>query len=256
LLYGRYFGVLGSGAAPPRSRERSAYTRLRKSLSEGGKPALIYAQWLNRFLDAVDRFFGDGGMADRTLFPRAFGLKTPVPLWTAPAFDRCLLLALIYPVGTIFAIWAISGHVGPAEAALGLTPDIAGWKRGAAAALVGLSAVAGAKAFRATGWKAYLSNFVLFLCVTFIASLIFIFLDGVVNAFWSEVFVGGAVVLVLGARLYMGFARASARAFLWLMSYFWGSSFSYVDRGSVPVIGAFAVSAIVGQGGFSSSTSD
>jgi hypothetical protein len=35
-------------------------------------------------------------MADRTLFPHAFGLKKAAPLWTAPAFDRCLLLALIY----------------------------------------------------------------------------------------------------------------------------------------------------------------
>jgi hypothetical protein len=77
---------------------------LRKSLAEGGKPALIYAQWLTKFLDAVDRFFGDAGMADRTLFPRAFGLKTPAPLWTAPAFDRCLLLALIYPIATILII--------------------------------------------------------------------------------------------------------------------------------------------------------
>jgi hypothetical protein len=30
-----------------------------------------------------------------------------VPLWTAPAFDRCLLLALIYPIMAIFLIWAV-----------------------------------------------------------------------------------------------------------------------------------------------------
>jgi len=68
-------------------------------------------------------------MADRTLFPLAFGPKKAAPLWTAPAFDRCLLLALLYPIATIFAIWAISGHVGPAERALGLKPDNAGWVR-------------------------------------------------------------------------------------------------------------------------------
>jgi hypothetical protein len=45
------------------------------------------------------------------------------PRWTAPAFDRCLLLALIYPIVTVFAVWALSGHVGPAERALGLRPD-------------------------------------------------------------------------------------------------------------------------------------
>jgi hypothetical protein len=42
---------------------------------------------------------------------------------------RCLLLALIYPIVTIFLIWAVSGHVGPAEAALGSTSDLPGWRR-------------------------------------------------------------------------------------------------------------------------------
>jgi hypothetical protein len=129
LLYARYLGVLGAGAAPARSPERLAYVRLRKSIAEGGRPARIYAEWLTKFLDAVDRFFGDAGMADRTLFPRAFGLKTPAPLWTAPSFDRCLLLALVYPIATIYIIWAVSGHVGPAEAALQLSPGFLGWKR-------------------------------------------------------------------------------------------------------------------------------
>jgi hypothetical protein len=78
-------------------------------------------------------------MADRTLFPHAFGLNKPAPLWTVPALDRCLLLALIYPVGTVFVIWAVSGHVGPAEAALGLSNDFVAWQRGLAAGMVGLS---------------------------------------------------------------------------------------------------------------------
>jgi hypothetical protein len=55
LLYARYLGVLGAGAAPARSPERTAYVRLRRSIAEGGKPALIYTQWLTKFLDAVDR---------------------------------------------------------------------------------------------------------------------------------------------------------------------------------------------------------
>jgi hypothetical protein len=61
-------------------------------------------------------------MADRTLFPHAFGLRTPAQLWTAPAFDRCLLLALAYPIVTVFIMWGVSGHVGPAEKVLGLPP--------------------------------------------------------------------------------------------------------------------------------------
>jgi hypothetical protein len=144
LLYQRYFSVLALGAEPEMSPQRMAYVRLWNSLAEGGRPAVIYVRWPTKFLDWVDRFFGDAGMADRTLFPRAFGLKTPAPLWTAPAFERCLLLALIYPVAAIFLIWAISGHVGPAEVALELSSNISSWKRGLEATLVGFLAFYGA----------------------------------------------------------------------------------------------------------------
>ena len=68
-------------------------------------------------------------MADRTLFPRAFGLRTPTPLWTAPAFDRCLLLALLYPAAMILIMWTVSGHVGPAEHTLLLRSGVPGWER-------------------------------------------------------------------------------------------------------------------------------
>jgi hypothetical protein len=44
---------------------------------------------------------------------------------------------LLYPIATIFLIWAVSGHVGPAEAALHLPPNLSGWQRGVATASVG-----------------------------------------------------------------------------------------------------------------------
>src|SRR5262249_5627957 len=110
--------------------------------SGANMPARLYAKSLSAFLDAIDRFFGDAGKADQTLFPRAFGLNTPAPLWTTPAFDRCLLLALIYPIVAIIIIWAISGHVGPAEAALGLAPYISPWRRGLAVAALALVVLA------------------------------------------------------------------------------------------------------------------
>jgi hypothetical protein len=119
-MYKYYLGVLAQGAQPEGSLERQDYDKLRASLAGDTLAARLYGKWLTAFLDWIERFFGDVGMADRTLFPQAFGLKKPASLWTAPAFDRCLLLALIYPIATIFVIWAISGHVGPAEAALGL----------------------------------------------------------------------------------------------------------------------------------------
>ena len=122
LMYRRYLRILGADRRRP--AERQTYDALRESLAEGNLAARLYARQLRRFLDGVERFFGDAGMADRTLFPHAFWLKTPAPLWTAPAFELCLLLALIYPTATIFIIWAISGHVGPAELALHLNPGL------------------------------------------------------------------------------------------------------------------------------------
>jgi hypothetical protein len=128
LVSRRYLGILGADRRRP--AERRAYDALRGSLAGGNMAARLYARWLTSFLDAVERFFGDADKAAQTLFPHAFGLRTPAPLWTAPALDRCLLLALIYPIGTIFTIWAISGHVGPAEAALHLQLGLPAWQRG------------------------------------------------------------------------------------------------------------------------------
>jgi hypothetical protein len=59
---------------------------------------------------------------------------------------------LIYPIATIFVIWAISGHVGPAAKALGLQ-HAAGWSRGLAAAVIGFSSFAFWRDVRARGWK-------------------------------------------------------------------------------------------------------
>jgi hypothetical protein len=124
-----YFGVLGAGAESAATREREDYDALRRRIAS--------SSWLDGFLDAIDRFFCDEGIADRSLFSRIFGLRKPAPLWTAPAFDRCLLLALIYFVAAIALIWTASNHVGPAEAALGLhaADD---WRRAAILAAVGL----------------------------------------------------------------------------------------------------------------------
>lgn len=142
MVYDYYFGVLGQGTAPRGSVERRDYDRLRASLEGDSLAARLYAKWLKILLGGVERFFGDEGMADRTLFPHAFGLKTPAPLWTAPAFDRCLFLALIYPIVTIFLIWAVSGDVGPAEHALSLRADLPGWVRAFLVGAVGIEGLA------------------------------------------------------------------------------------------------------------------
>jgi hypothetical protein len=156
FVYKYYFGVLAQGAKSEGSIERQDYDRLRASLIEGNLAARLYAKWLANLLDWIDKFFGDAGMADRTLFPHAFGLKVPAPLWTAPAFDRCLLLALVYPIATIFLIWAISGHVGPAEVAVGLRPDVPGWARWLGLVMsFGFASYAIRRSVRLPRWKSH-----------------------------------------------------------------------------------------------------
>src|SRR5580658_2996625 len=123
VMFRRYLSLLGTSAERRRSPKRQDYDSLRESLSGGGVAARLYTNNLTSFLNSVDRFFGDDKMADRTLLRHAFGLNTPAPLWTAPAFDRCLVIALVYPIATILIFWLISGHVGPAEAALNLKPN-------------------------------------------------------------------------------------------------------------------------------------
>ena len=156
VIYKRYVGLLAAGAKDRDSLERQDYDRLRASFAEGGGAARIYTRSLTRLLDWVDKFFGDAGMADRTLFPHALGLRTPAPLWTAPALDRRLLLALIYPIVTIFAIWAISGYVGPAERALSLQPDWPGWVRCSWIALLGPLVIVWRRSILTFGWRAFL----------------------------------------------------------------------------------------------------
>jgi hypothetical protein len=79
-MYRRYLGVLASGGARKGSPARAAYDALRESLSGENVVVRNYIKRLRAFLDWIERFFGDVGMADRTLFPHAFGLKTPAAL--------------------------------------------------------------------------------------------------------------------------------------------------------------------------------
>jgi hypothetical protein len=74
VMYKYYIGVLAQGTQPEGSLERKDYDKLRASLAGDNLTARLYAKWLTAFLDWIERFFGDAGMADRTLFPRVFGL--------------------------------------------------------------------------------------------------------------------------------------------------------------------------------------
>jgi hypothetical protein len=154
FIYKYYLGVLAQGGKPEGSIERQDYDQLRASLKEGNLAARLYAKWLTKFLDWIEQFFGDVGTVSRTPFlPGFLRLRSPAPLWTVPAFDRCLALALIYPIATVFLIWAISGQVGPAEETLGLKHDVPGWFRGLIAAAIGISIFAYVRTAFLPGWK-------------------------------------------------------------------------------------------------------
>ena len=131
-----YYFVLGGGDEPAGSYSRGKYDALRDDLEDGGGFNLTYARGLGRVLDWLDGVMGDRGAAPESRLARSMGVETRRPTWTAAAYDRCLLLAMLYPLVSIFALWVWSGHVGIAEHAIGL-PDgkeVEAWKHWAAPA--------------------------------------------------------------------------------------------------------------------------
>jgi hypothetical protein len=232
FIFRYYLGLLAQGAKPEGSIERKDYDALRASLAGGNLAARLYAKWLTAFLDGVERFFGDKARADRigwgrTLFPHAFGLQKPAPLWTAPAFDRCLLLALIYPIVTIFLIWAISGHVGPAEAALGLKSDL-WWRRGLAIAAIGVSFFA--------FWRFRQTPAGLISVAAFLGAFAFAFAVAGAVAGAVAFALGGAVAFADGTA----FAFAGAGAFAVAFVVAFAVAFTLAGAGAFALAGAGA----------------
>ena len=152
-----YHSILsGAGGQPG-----AAYAQLRAHLVEGGQPTRVYNRWLASALAHVDTFFNDAGRSDRSWAARAMRLETDGPRWTAPAFDRCLLLALLYPIVSVYVVWVFSGHVGLAEHTLGLaesdpTSPIHAMRRLLGAAALIIAPIAARKAIAADGWRATL----------------------------------------------------------------------------------------------------
>jgi hypothetical protein len=212
LVFARYVGVLGAGGAAEGTPERDAYDDLRASLTDGGSPTRIYSRLLTRFLDGVDRFFSDHDKADLGILRHAFGLGDRYPPWTGAALDRCLLLALLYPIASVLMIWAISDHVGPAEMILGLQPDVPGWQRGTlVAALLGCL-IAAWRASESTGRR----NVVWWLAAT-AAGLVSAVAAGAVDVAAvgvSTVALGGVILAAINGAgaVAVAFAIAAAAA--------------------------------------------
>ena len=148
-----YYFVLGGGDEPPFSSWRREFESLRES--PGGFNAL-YARYLTRALDGLDLFLGDAETDEVARLARASGTPPKVSqCWSALAYDKCLLLALIYPLLTMFAVWVASGQAGDAEEAIGLSessPGDIGWRLLTAASGLFL-AFSLWRLKRAEGWK-------------------------------------------------------------------------------------------------------
>lgn len=114
LQHQRYLLILGTSvtigpratvaAKADHAYNRGEYLRIRASLAEGGKTATLYADTLRAFLNGVDRFFGDKGPTCRSWIHDLCSFRATPALWTAPAYDRCLLLALQRRFGN-WPIW-------------------------------------------------------------------------------------------------------------------------------------------------------
>ena len=153
VLFFHYVAAIEGAGGEARSPARRDYLALRRSLHKGGSAVAIYAFWLKRLLAAVDRFFGDAGGPTSARQCRLFGLREPAPLWSAQAYDRCLLLALIYPITMILLGWTLSGQVGPVEEALRLKAVTDPWRRALTMAVVAALPLAYFKFITASGFK-------------------------------------------------------------------------------------------------------
>jgi hypothetical protein len=129
LLARHYDGQLAGSAEPSGSEKYKTYRALRTGIETGGRATEVYASQLVAFLTWIDAFFGDSKRAEDAVRPvepakwlRKLGFQRVYPMWTVPSYDRCLLLALIYPLAVIFISWVISGEVSKAEQALRLPP--------------------------------------------------------------------------------------------------------------------------------------
>ena len=220
-----YWTIFGYGAFEKGSQQRERYNRLRTGLGRGGRIGPAYERMLRATLDAVDGFFGDKDKADRTLFPNAFGLRERAPLWTAQSYNRCLLVALIYPIAMIFTVWTMSGHVGPAEASLGLPSKTDWWRR--ALTLISLVAMAVCYAHLLRSENA--RNILLRGALVFVAGIAMIY------------FVGIGGIVALGAVLGEGIWAVSVLAIGTLASTI---IFSESSLFSIIIVTIFSVAAI------------
>jgi hypothetical protein len=152
LIFGglAFYFYEGDIEEPGEERER-----VRAGLEAGGDLRQYYVQLLTHGLNWLDRFFGDAGKAAFSL-PSPFGNRERWPFWTGWSFDRCALLALIYPLASLFVVWVWTAESGAIGDRLGLKSGMVWWSRAIVAVAVLLMISAWWQAIRNEGFRALL----------------------------------------------------------------------------------------------------
>ena len=80
----------------------------------------------------------------------------PAHRWTARAFDRCALMAVIYPFASLLAIWTLTGKAGDIGEILGLRPEVDWWWRWMGAVALVVSTFSYVRSLQTSGWRSFL----------------------------------------------------------------------------------------------------
>jgi hypothetical protein len=190
--------------------------RLRTALHAGGHWRRLYIQLLTPALDRLDRFLGDADKASFSL-RSPFGNREAHPYWTCWSFDRCALLALVYPLLSLFVVWVWTGESGPIAEWLKMKHGAPWWSRLVAAISVALLIFAFRRAFRASGWRG----------LGWFAFAIFVTGAGVVTGAGA-----GAVAVIVAVAV--GYAVGYAGAYAGVFAF----AFAVVFAGAGAVAGA------------------
>lgn len=121
LVAYRTWAVLGSGGDAPDSIQRHQYDAFRNGLAAGNSIQRTYRSLAIHFISWQLQFFGDRYSKPNQLIAKFLGVTTETPLWTAASFDRCVLIAAIYPATCIIFFWALSGSVQKVQESLHLS---------------------------------------------------------------------------------------------------------------------------------------
>jgi hypothetical protein len=124
-------------------------------LQTGGHWRRLYVQLLTLALVRLDQFLD---AFDKAIFllPSPFGNREARPYWTEWSLDRCALLALVYPLLSLFVVWLRTGESSPIAEWLGMQYAASYWSRCVSATPVVLIILAFWQAQRTTSWRCLL----------------------------------------------------------------------------------------------------